>query len=157
MLADPVNLIDPSGLLPADLGKALGSLQINSILSRSSYPTYNVVLRRLGKELFCYAIEEAVESAIEEILFAGDYVLQEKGRFYIGESKDADRWLEQHENDTRKKIQGTLARFRVLREQTGTEISDKNARNLVEQLSMSFFNNDDTTNERRAIAKNPRS
>jgi len=91
---------------------------------------------------------------------SGVYVLSTDNGLYTGESTDFDRRYEEHKKSTKRKIEGTLSRFEVVRQKTGTlEVGDKNDRRLVEQLMMDLFDDDDrkTANDRKSIADKPKS
>lgn len=141
---NPVLYIDPTGWIATISDATLGSA-LSASLSTGAQVTFRVVLRKVGRELMCIAVEEIVELAVIEALTGGIYVLVEAGDLYAGKTGDFDRRQVQHAKNMTRQIERTLARFHF--DGKGNDLR------LLEQFFMDFLRQHDfkLTNKLKAI------
>jgi RHS repeat-associated protein len=144
---DGANWIDPSGYMT--IGSVMSGVAVqNALRSGATNMAFRVTLQRTANRAMCVLVEEVVKGAVTH----GIYVLQDGASHYVGQSNDIDHRIEQHKNNTNKKIRDTLAKFHFP--------FTKNSKRILEQFMMDFTAKvfaEELTNGRREIAKEPKS
>ena len=145
---NPANMYDPSGLF--GIGELLAAGRIQGIQTSASTASYRVIVRRIGKNLACIAVEEVVSTAIIESLTGGVYLLQDAGKPYVGRTDNFDKRVAQHTKSASKQIQRVMAFFHMP--------FGKNDQRLVEQFFIDLLKTiKNGTNRINSVAQKPRS
>jgi len=145
---------DRPGFISADEWLGFVDLQVTGIQSARAGATqasFRVVVREIGEELACIAIEEAVTELAVSALQGGVYILSDGGKPYTGMTNDFDRRLKEHARNTAKNVEAILAKFHI--------DGDRNDRRLIEQFFIETFDSagQETTNRSNSISRNPSS